>query len=157
MKTLILLLIVALTGCSTHGLLQKPPVAHSVTGTMKVQKIALSQNPLTGMYEAGIQWGQFSFAVMPIVYTTNSSGAIIDYVVPDGITRAEDKAGNGIFGRAGTTWTFAIGKTAVQQLLGGAAVSINQNTDVSVSNPHSPQPPTTTPSSATNTLPVKLP
>jgi hypothetical protein len=107
------------TGCKTN-----PSKAHVVTARGTYTKLALAQNPATGMYELGLMRGQAELTTIPIVFTNDAEGNL-HAVVPDVVSRYEVSTHSAIFGNAALTSTLATGTNGVNTQVGGQTPPIN--------------------------------
>lgn len=117
-----LLVLVVASGCASDPakLQNKRRV---IAGSGAVTSLGISENPMTGLYEAALKHGAMSFLVVPSEYNATNG----TWSTPDAVMSYEPQGRNGIFGVAGATTTIAVGSNAVNTLLGGAHYPINQN------------------------------
>lgn len=111
-----------LGGCKLPG-----DVAHVYHISGDGTSLGVTQNPTTQAYELGLKRIHTTLTIIPIVYQTNALGNITA-VIPDTVVSDEINARSGVFGGAGGTITIATGTNAVQTLLGGMHVPINEGT-----------------------------
>ncbi len=118
---LLVLPVAMFTGC---GGLPKD-VAHVYTISGDGTSMGITQNPATQLYELGLKRIHTHLTIVPIVFQTNAAGTITA-VIPDTVVSDEINGRNSIFGGAGGTITVATGTNAVQTMLGGGHVPINE-------------------------------
>lgn len=102
-------------------------IAHVYTISGDGTSVGITQNPATQAYELGLKRVHTHLSIIPIVFQTNSLG-VISCVIPDVVVSDEINGRNSIFGGAGGTITVATGTNAVQTILGGGHVPINEGT-----------------------------
>jgi hypothetical protein len=88
------------------------------------RKVGLVQDPVTGQYSLGYQSVILAGMIVPITITTTSNGVVA--TCPDAVMSYEVGAKPYFFGSAECTITCATGANAVQTLLGGQHVPINE-------------------------------
>lgn len=88
-------------------------------------KLAVSQNPVTGLYEVGWQRVQSEYTQVPVIWTNGT------FYIPTTLMRYEANAHSAVFGNAAVTATMATGTNAVETQLGGGYPPINSGTGTS--------------------------
>jgi len=113
-----------LAGCAATPLATKPVTTHVVHIAGSGKKLGLVQDPVTGQYSMGYQSIFVGVTTVPVSISQDTNGTIT-YIEPDVVASYEIAGKTGIFGSGGSTYTVAVGKQAVQTMLGGGHPPIN--------------------------------
>ena len=113
-----------LTGCAGQSLLQHPVTTHVVQISGKVINAGVVEDPVTGQNSLGYKTGWLTVTTIPLTVYSDTNGAA-HYAVPP-VCLSFEVAGKGIlFGSAGSTYTLATGDSAVNSMLGGNHLPVN--------------------------------
>ena len=115
---------VMFTGCAATPLAQKPVTTHVVHIAGSGKKLGLVEDPVTGQYSLGYQSIFVGITTVPVTTAMNTNGTVV-FITPDAVASYEIAAKNGIFGSGGSTYTVAVGQSAVATLLGGQHPPVN--------------------------------
>ena len=116
---------VTLTGCQT-SIATRPVTTHVVQVVGTGKKLGIVEDPVTGMYSAGYQSIMVAITTVP-VETAQDTNGMIKFITPDAVASYEINGQSGLFGKAGSTYTVAVGPKAVDTLLGGMHLPVNEN------------------------------
>ena len=111
-------LLAAVSGCGT----MPHDTAHVYRFDATGNKLAVSQNPVTGFYELGWQRVQTEYTQVPVIWTNGQ------FYIPETLMRYEVNTHSAVFGNAAMTSTLGTGSNAVNTRLGGGADPINAAT-----------------------------
>lgn len=112
------------TGCQATSLAAHPVTTHVVHIAGSGKKLGIVQDPVTGQYSLGYQSIFVGVTTVPITTAQDTNG-VVHFIEPDAVASYEIAGKNGIFGSAGSTYTVAVGQSAVQTLLGGQHLPVN--------------------------------
>jgi hypothetical protein len=111
-------------GCASQTLIQHPVTTHVVQISGKVINAGIVEDPVTGQNSVGYKTGWLTVTTIPLTVYSDTNG-VAHYAVPP-VCLSFEVAGKGIlFGSAGSTYTLATGDSAVNSMLGGAHLPVN--------------------------------